>query len=192
MHAARRAGLRIILRSAYHGILAPCAGWRDVAVRDRVEVFQPAPPSPSCPCEPSPATETAHAQEPRMADQDEAGLSARRPATPASEKSTETAAAPGEQRRVSGTAPLRDRRLPWSQLLRRVFAVDALQCDRCGGRMQTLAAIDQPEVIRDILDCLGLSSRAPPLTPARSPEPTDLELGFGEPWPGNEPDGEGW
>ncbi len=28
MHAARRAGLRIILRSAYHGILAPCASWR--------------------------------------------------------------------------------------------------------------------------------------------------------------------
>jgi hypothetical protein len=176
----------------YHGILAPCAGWRDAVVRDRVEVFQAAPPSPSCPSEPSPATETAPAQEPRMADQDEAGLSARRPATPASEKSTETAAAPGAQHRVPGPAPLRERRLPWAQLLRRVFAVDALQCDRCGGRMRILAAIDQPEVTRDILDCLGLSSRAPPLTPACSPEPTDLELGFEEPWPGDEPDGEGW
>ena len=175
----------------YYGILAPCAAWRDVAVRDRVEVFQAAPPSPSCPCQPSPAKETAPAQQPVTPDGNAAGLPVRRPANPASEKSTETAAAPGAQRRVSGTAPLRDRRLSWSQLLRRVFSVDALQCDRCGGRMRILAAIDQPEVIRDILDCLGLSSRAPPLTPARSPEPTDLELGFGEPWPGDEPDGEG-
>ena len=58
--------------------------------------------------------------------------------------------------------------------------------------MRILAAIDQPEVIRAILECLCMNSRAPPLTPARSPEPTDLEFGFEEPWPGNEPDGEGW
>jgi hypothetical protein len=49
--------------------------------------------------------------------------------------------------------------------------------------MRILAAIDQPEVIRRILGCLGLSSRAPPLTPAPSPEPTDQELGFEELWP---------
>jgi hypothetical protein len=57
--------------------------------------------------------------------------------------------------------------------------------------MRILGAIDQPEVIRGILECLGLSSRAPPLTPARSPEPTDFELGFEEPWPGDEPDDDG-
>ena len=49
--------------------------------------------------------------------------------------------------------------------------------------MRILAAIDQPEVIRGILECLGLSSRAPPLTPAPSPEPTEFEFGFEEPWP---------
>ena len=42
-----------------------------------------------------------------------------------------------------------------------------------------------PEVARAILDCLGLSSRASPLAPASSPEPTELELGFEEPWPGD-------
>jgi hypothetical protein len=57
--------------------------------------------------------------------------------------------------------------------------------------MRILAAIDQPEVARAILDCLGLSSRAPPLAPAFPPEPTDLELGFGEPWPSDEPDDAG-
>jgi hypothetical protein len=54
--------------------------------------------------------------------------------------------------------------------------------------MPILAAIDQPDVIRGILDCLGLSSRAPPLTSAASREPTDRELGFEEPWPSDEPD----
>lgn len=57
--------------------------------------------------------------------------------------------------------------------------------------MRILAAIDQPEVIRGILECLGMSSRAPPLTPAASPEPTDQELGFEEPWPSDEPGADG-
>ena len=54
--------------------------------------------------------------------------------------------------------------------------------------MRILTAIDQPEVIRGILECLGLSSRPPPLTRAPSPEPTDLELGFEEPRPSGDPD----
>jgi len=57
--------------------------------------------------------------------------------------------------------------------------------------MRILAAIDQPDVIRGILDCLGLSSPAPLLTPATSPKPTDLDLGFEEPWSGDEPDDDG-
>ena len=57
--------------------------------------------------------------------------------------------------------------------------------------MRILAAIDQPEVARAILDCLGLSSRAPPLTPAPPPGLTDFELGFEETWPSEEPDAHG-
>jgi hypothetical protein len=57
--------------------------------------------------------------------------------------------------------------------------------------MRILAAIDQPEVARAILGCLGLSSRAPPLVPAPPPEPIDIELGFEEPWPSDEPDDAG-
>jgi hypothetical protein len=48
--------------------------------------------------------------------------------------------------------------------------------------MRILAATDEPEIARAILDGLGLSSRAPPLAPAPPPEPTDLELGVEEPW----------
>jgi len=57
--------------------------------------------------------------------------------------------------------------------------------------MRILAAIEQPDVARGILQSLGLNSRAPPLTPALSPEPTGLELGFEEPWPSDEARGDG-
>jgi len=62
----------------------------------------------------------------------------------------------------------------WAQLMRRVFAVDVLQCDRCGGAMRILAAIHPPETTRKILDCLGLPNRAPPLAPAFSDITLDL------------------
>jgi putative transposase len=58
------------------------------------------------------------------------------------------------------------RNYSWAQLMKRVFAIDVLQCDRCGGVMRIIAAIHPPDTTRKILDCLGLPSRAPPLTPA--------------------------
>jgi hypothetical protein len=47
-----------------------------------------------------------------------------------------------------------------------LWEVDVLECDRCGGRMRILAAINRPEAIKAILECLGLPSRAPPISPA--------------------------
>jgi len=58
--------------------------------------------------------------------------------------------------------------LSWAELIRRVFAVDVLECPRCGGRMRILSAIQSPDAIRAILDHLGLPSRAPPVAAARS------------------------
>ncbi|MHC4609459.1 MAG: serine/threonine protein kinase [Planctomycetota bacterium] len=52
------------------------------------------------------------------------------------------------------------------ELMRRVFLVDVLACPECQGRMRILAAIHAPEVIRAILDCLGLPSRSPPVAVA--------------------------
>ena len=46
---------------------------------------------------------------------------------------------------ASEEAVLRPRRLAWAELLRRVFAVDVLECPHCGGRMRLLAAIQPPE-----------------------------------------------
>ncbi len=58
--------------------------------------------------------------------------------------------------------------------MRRVFAIDVLQCPTCGGRMRVIAAIEDPRVIRPILDCLGLSARAPPTAKARPTEQPEL------------------
>jgi hypothetical protein len=60
------------------------------------------------------------------------------------------------------TPRVSERNYTWAQLMKRVFSVDVLQCDRCGGRMKIIAAIEHPDVIEKILRCLGLPSRAPP------------------------------
>ena len=46
-------------------------------------------------------------------------------------------------------------------MLKRVFAVDALHCARCGGRREVLAMITDGAVVRAILKCLGLPQCAP-------------------------------
>ncbi len=57
------------------------------------------------------------------------------------------------------------RNYSWAELLKRVFEIDILECDRCGGRMRILCAINPPDAIRKILYCLGLPSRPPPIFP---------------------------
>ena len=54
----------------------------------------------------------------------------------------------------------------WAELMKRVWEMDVLKCDRCGARMRILAAINTPEAIRAILECLGLPSRVPSISPA--------------------------
>jgi hypothetical protein len=75
--------------------------------------------------------------------------------------------------RARGKRGRRQRNYSWAELLKRVFSVDVLECDRCGGRMRILAAIHPPEAIRKILECLGLPSRPPPL--ARPERMDDLD-----------------
>jgi len=61
------------------------------------------------------------------------------------------------------------RRIRWAALLQRVFAIDAPSCPRCGSTLRLVAAIEDPAVARAILECMGLTARAPPETEA-SPE----------------------
>ena len=57
---------------------------------------------------------------------------------------------------------LHERRYQWSELLKRVFSVDALKCPRCSGRMRIVCAIHPPDAVKKILDCLGIPSKPPP------------------------------
>ena len=58
------------------------------------------------------------------------------------------------------------RNYSWSELMLRVFELDVLKCPECGSRMRILCAVNPPDAIRKILDCLGLPSRPPPIFPA--------------------------
>jgi hypothetical protein len=93
------------------------------------------------------------------------------PAAPAPSGDSE-GPAPGPERAPRPGPPGRPRRLPWAELMRRVFAVDVLECPACGGPMRILAAIHDPDTVRAILESMGLPSRAPPNLPPR-PDPNE-------------------
>ena len=119
----------------YAGILAPAAKWRALVVPD--------PPIDS-----ASMTDTVGLTEAPASAADSAAVSTGVPL---------------------GTASLQPpphrhgRNYTWSELMRRVFEIDVLECPRCRGRMRILAAIHHPDATRKILECLGLPSRAPPL-----------------------------
>ena len=60
----------------------------------------------------------------------------------------------------------------WSYFIRKVYETDPLTCPKCQGEMAIISFIDQPEVIKKILQHLGLweESQAPP----NSVAPRDL------------------
>jgi len=85
------------------------------------------------------------------------------PSAPPGEGETESRAAGNGAVPIGGSSPKpRPRNYSWADLS--VFEVDVLECPGCGGAMRILAAIHPPEATRAILDCLGLPSRAPPVS----------------------------
>jgi hypothetical protein len=75
------------------------------------------------------------------------------------------------------------KRMSWARLLKRVFNIDISQCPRCSGKMKILAAIEDPKVIRKILDHLGIPSSPPKLGQPRGPPPTNQEDFFTQTFP---------
>ena len=43
----------------------------------------------------------------------------------------------------------------WRELIKTVWNVDPLLCPKCGGEMNVLALIDEPSVVKRILEHLG-------------------------------------
>ena len=66
------------------------------------------------------------------------------------------------------------RRIPWAQLLARVFAADALACPDCHGRMRVLALLTDPQPVAAILSHLSLPTAPPPIAAARAPPTAEL------------------
>jgi hypothetical protein len=58
-------------------------------------------------------------------------------------------------------------RHPWPYLLQRVFAVDVLKCEKCGGRLRLVEIAKKPDDVSRVLGERGWS-RAPPRGPPRA------------------------
>ena len=67
-------------------------------------------------------------------------------------------------------------RLSWAKLLARVFDIDVSQCPACGGRMKIIAALTEPQAIRQYLPGVGLPARPPPIAPPKASPQPELEF----------------
>jgi hypothetical protein len=70
-------------------------------------------------------------------------------------------------------------RVPWASLIWRVFLNDVLECGRCGGRMEIIAAVTSTEAVTRIQEHLGLPSTPPGFHSARPPPQTELPFAAG-------------
>jgi hypothetical protein len=83
-------------------------------------------------------------------------------------------APPGPGPGAERSAPVQTR-IPWSELLLRVFREDVLQCP-CGGRRVVLAFVNDEKVVKKILEHLGLPTTGPPVAPARRNESPEFAI----------------
>jgi hypothetical protein len=88
------------------------------------------------------------------------------PAQSEAPAATATNAPAFDQATAEARRPADPSRIPWAELLMRVFREDVLACP-CGGRRVVLAYLTEPGPVKAILDHLGLPSTGPPLIPAR-------------------------
>lgn len=86
------------------------------------------------------------------------------------EPSADAAIAPGENvgaDAADAKARGQETRIPWAEMLQRVYQEDVLACP-CGARRKLIAYIVERKVVKSILECLGLPTPAPPMLPAKS------------------------
>jgi hypothetical protein len=133
----------------FHGVFAPNSKWRSTLVRERAEGIDAAAP----PCVKGPesvgADVGAEEAKPKRRERVGKGLL---PDTPTERP----------------TAILT--RTAWATLLKRVHDVDALACQRCGGRMRFVELVEDPRSARELLADAGMSNEPLPLARARAPD----------------------
>jgi len=140
----------------YFGVLSSASRWRPHVV----------PPVPAhrkrtCSC--------AHSAAANESTIKVTGAQACLAGAPAQESEAAAAQEPASERRSRGCVQAATRYIPWADLLKRVFDVDALLCPRCSSRLRIISLIMEPAVVRRILRSLDLPSEPPPVARARAP-----------------------
>ena len=74
---------------------------------------------------------------------------------------------------------IRNERLRWAEMLKRVFEIDVTVCPKCAGRMEQIAVIKNKSVVKKIIESLGEVTTFYPL---------EITLGRGPPYPSEFPD----
>jgi hypothetical protein len=124
----------------YHGVLAPASLWRSEIVKDTP---RPRVKKPA-------QTDTAETESTDEAEEE---------LTCGHDKTPEPVA----------TLATKPSRMPWSELMRRIFLQDVLHCEKCGGRRKLIAAIGEGEIAVKILAHLKLPIEAEGFLPIRAP-----------------------
>ena len=73
---------------------------------------------------------------------------------------------------------VRARYVAWAVMMKRTWGFEVLTCPRCARKMRVVATITQPDVVRKILDPLGVRSTPLARAPARAPAWEQTDLGF--------------
>jgi hypothetical protein len=97
----------------------------------------------------------------------------RRALSPAQPEPPETDAAPRPQL----GKPRSENRIPWAELIRRVFLIDLLTCDKCGGLRDVRAIVPKAKA-REVLEALAIPFMSLSIAKARDlPSQDSFELG---------------
>jgi hypothetical protein len=86
----------------------------------------------------------------------------------------------GKRKPIEAKTPAQRRTaMTWAQRLKRVFKIDIETCDQCGGTVKVIACIEDPAIVKRILD--HLEQRTDPnitsTHPARAPPPAAQQDG---------------
>ena len=145
----------------YHGIFAPHARGRRALTGRGMQDSPAVPRAPVDPAEPTAAVADGVPGAALLQTQ-------RNESTALSSASTGPSSTAAQQPTLESTTwkppddTKRARRLEWSLLMKRSYAIDVLCYPRCQGPMRLIAVIDNELVARRILEHLGLPARAPP------------------------------